>query len=74
MSFIFIESERSNLKLHSKYNETKIIIVTNCTTDTTAAVVGIATSYGLGDPGIETRWRRDFPHPSRPFRGPTNFL
>ena len=23
--------------------------------------VGIATDYGLDDPGIETRWRRDFP-------------
>ena len=27
--------------------------------------VGIATSYGLDGPGIESRWRRDFPHPSR---------
>jgi hypothetical protein len=28
--------------------------------------VGIAISYGLDGPGIESRWRRDFPHPSRP--------
>ena len=28
--------------------------------------VGIATPYGLGGPGIESRWGRDFPHPSRP--------
>jgi hypothetical protein len=27
--------------------------------------VGIATSYGLGAPGNESRWGRDFPHPSR---------
>jgi hypothetical protein len=27
--------------------------------------IGIATRYGLESPGIETRWRRDFPHPSR---------
>ena len=33
--------------------------------------VGIATRYGLGDPGIESRWERDFPHPSRPPPGPT---
>ena len=33
--------------------------------------VGIATRYGLGGPGIESRWRRDFPHPSRPALGPT---
>ena len=33
--------------------------------------VGIATRYGLGGPGIESRWRRDFPHLSRPSLGPT---
>jgi len=27
--------------------------------------VGIATRYGLDGPGFESRWRRDFPHPSR---------
>ena len=27
--------------------------------------VGIVTHYGLDGPGIESRWRRDFPHPSR---------
>jgi len=27
--------------------------------------------YGLDDPGIEPRWRRDFQHPSRPVLGPT---
>jgi hypothetical protein len=34
-------------------------------------VVGIATGYGLDGPGIEFRWRRDFPHLSRPALGPT---
>ena len=33
--------------------------------------VGIETRYGLDGPGIETRWRRDFPHFSRPALGPT---
>ena len=33
--------------------------------------VGIATGYGLDGPGIESRWGRDFPHPSRPALGPT---
>jgi hypothetical protein len=28
--------------------------------------VGIATRYGLDGPGIESRWGRDYPHPSRP--------
>jgi len=33
--------------------------------------VGKATGYGLGGPGIEFRWGRDFPHISRPALGPT---
>ena len=36
--------------------------------------VGIATGYGLDDPGIESRWRRDFAHLSRPALGPTQTL
>jgi hypothetical protein len=34
------------------------------------SVVGIATSYGLDGPGIETRWGRDFPHLTRTALGP----
>jgi hypothetical protein len=34
------------------------------------SVVGITTGYGLEGPGIESRWRRDFPHLSRPALGP----
>jgi hypothetical protein len=34
------------------------------------SVVGIATHYEQDGPGIETRWRRDFQHPSRPALGP----
>ena len=33
--------------------------------------VSIVTGYGLDGPGIESRWRRDFPHLSRPALGPT---
>ena len=33
--------------------------------------VGIATRYELDGPGIESRWRRDFPHLSRQALGPT---
>jgi hypothetical protein len=35
------------------------------------SAVGIATRYGRDGPGIESRWRRDFPRPSRPALGPT---
>ena len=30
------------------------------------SVVGIGIRCGLGDPGIESRWGQDFPHPSSP--------
>jgi len=36
--------------------------------------VGIATRHGLDGFGIESRWERDFPHPSRPAMGPTHLL
>ena len=36
-----------------------------------SSVVSIATDYGLDGPGIESRWRQDFPHLSRPALGPT---
>jgi len=34
--------------------------------------VSIATDYELDGPGIEFRWKRDFPHLSRPALGPTH--
>jgi hypothetical protein len=36
--------------------------------------VEIATRYGLDGLGIESRWGRDFPHPSTPTLGPTEPL
>ena len=35
------------------------------------SAIGIATVYGLHGTGIQSRWRRDFPHLSRPTLGPT---
>ena len=37
-------------------------------------LVSIATCYGLDGPGIECRWRRDFPHPCSPALRPTQPL
>ena len=34
--------------------------------------VGISTRHGLDGPGIESRWRRNFPHPFRPVLRPTH--
>ena len=36
--------------------------------------VGIATGYGLDGTGIESQWKRDFPHLSRPALGPPSLL
>ena len=46
---------------------TKYLLITIRVWDSS---VGIATSYGLEGPGIESRWGRDFPRPSRPALGP----
>jgi hypothetical protein len=35
------------------------------------SLVGIATPYWMDGQGIESRWRRDFSHPSRRALGPT---
>jgi hypothetical protein len=38
------------------------------------SITGRAIRYGLNAPGIETRWERDFPHPSKPSLEPTQLL
>ena len=38
------------------------------------SAVGMTARYWLEGPGIESRWRRDFLHPSGPTMGPTHPL
>ena len=52
-------------------NEYKVLAVISLQNVGRDSSVGIATGYGLDGPGIESRWGRDFPHPSRPALGPT---
>jgi len=49
----------------------KNIHESSCKVCGAGSVVGIAPSYGLDGPGIESRWGRDFPRLSRPALGPT---
>ena len=45
-----------------------------CMGNSLNSAVGIETRHGLDGPGIESRWGRDFPHPSRPALGLTSLL
>jgi len=50
---------------------TEIKVHSPVTFDCRRGSVVIATRCGLEGPGIQSRWGRDFPHPSRPALGPT---
>jgi len=41
----------------------------HCSNITHISSASVATRYGLGGPGIESRWGRDFPHLSSPAPG-----
>jgi hypothetical protein len=51
----------SSLPLPNSHNH-----YTSPATRKAGIAVGIATHYGLNGLGFESRWRRDFPNPSRP--------
>jgi hypothetical protein len=57
------------LHINSRVKTTNIF--PPCIISVSSILVGIATRYGLEGPGIESRWGRDFPHPSRPALGST---
>jgi hypothetical protein len=48
-----------------------VVVVVVVVVSGSGSVVGVATGYGLDCPGIESRWKRDFSHLSRPALGPT---
>jgi hypothetical protein len=52
-------------KSNSKKKKMKNVQLGGCDSS-----VGITTRYGLGGPGIDSRWGLDFPHSSRPALGP----
>ena len=52
----------------TKMRKSKTALIYRVGQDST---VGIASRYGLDGTGIESRWVRDFPHPSRLAMGPT---
>jgi hypothetical protein len=43
---------------------TNVLVNIHCSVNRDNSI-GTATRYGLNDPGIESRWSGDFPHPSR---------
>jgi hypothetical protein len=72
----------TQISLDSMRKSTTATLVTRCrpenyTVSVTLSggrdnVVSTATRYGLGGQEIESRWRRDLPHPSRPALGITH--
>ena len=69
MSLIWVPLIQCKLP-HYTFNIHFNIILPSIPTCGPGSVVGIATGYGLDDPGIEFRWGRDFPHLFRPALGP----
>jgi len=60
--------DRRILTTHS-HNSGCLLSLTSHSARGPGSVVGIATGYGMDGPGIESRWGRDFPHPSTPAPG-----
>jgi hypothetical protein len=59
-----------NLVSRGMLDHTVLYNTKNYSTYEPGSSVGIATCYGLDGPGIDSQWRRDFPHLSRPSLGP----
>jgi hypothetical protein len=67
----FIRITQYRLYRRVEFHEDSVIQILQAYRVGRNSSVDIPTSYGLDGPGIESRWGRDFPHPSRPALGPT---
>jgi hypothetical protein len=72
----FLMPEVSNLHSHRRENlkphtQSSVALLNRAVGQNSSA--GIATRYALDSAEIESRWRRDFPHTSRPALGTTQF-
>ena len=68
--FSFMLSYSRHVHFYTKFQKIVLNFVTVQHTQGRDCSVGIATCYGYGGPGIESRWGRNFPHPSKPALGP----
>ena len=64
-------SDVAYMNVHSEAKRSPDYGQTNVLEMGRGSSVGIATSYGLDGPGIESWWGYGFPHPSRPALEPT---
>jgi len=73
---LFPEMKRNlgSHKFNDDLDDAKTVIDTMAVDAGRDSSVGVATRYELDGPGIHSRWRRDFPHPSRPALRPTQPL
>jgi hypothetical protein len=69
MISVIITTTITNNNNNYYYYYSVIYYVLNSTVDRDISD-SVATGLGLDGSGIESRWRRDFPHPSRPALGP----
>ena len=59
------------LRVQNSFTDPTVLVIYTGFLVGRVSSVGIANRYGLEGPGIESRWGRGFPHPSRPALGPT---
>jgi hypothetical protein len=61
-----MQAVRNASVIHCETNQLTLFSVCNCTYRGRDISVSTATGYGLDGPGLESRWRPEFSHTSRP--------